>query len=278
MAKRKRNNTHRGNEDNYSLIPRGKDYKPCILIQDVPSKGRSSRPCGIKTGRQHEFLSDLERNYFMVLEFIDDVVDIREQFPLKLGETLLIAEELGLAHPTDTKTKEPIVMTSDFCITLKKGNSTQDIIRTAKYKKELIDRRVMEKFYIEEKYWERHGLDWGIVTEEEINKNYSQNLSDILDYYDLNDNHAFKEISFEEKDDIIIAFLQRIVGSEKNIREISSLFEKDLQLEKGAGITLFKHLVARKYINIDLFSPLRLDKYIQIDLLVKAREMGEVVS
>ena len=42
MAKRKRNNTHRGNEDNYSLIPRGKDYKPCILIQDVPSKGRQT--------------------------------------------------------------------------------------------------------------------------------------------------------------------------------------------------------------------------------------------
>lgn len=278
MAKRKRDNTHRGKEDAYSLISRGKDYKPYILIQDVPSKGRSSRPCGVKTGRQHEFLSDLERNYFMALEFIDDVVDIREQFPLEIEETLLIAEELRIQHPINPKTKEAIVMTSDFCITLKAGNSMHDVIRTAKYKVELLDRRVMEKFYIERTYWERHGLDWGIVTEEEIDKNYSQNLSDILDYYDLSDNQAFKDISIDERDDIIITFLQRLIGSEKTIRQISSLFEKDLHLEKGAGIALFKHLVARKYINIDLFSPLRLDHYIRIDLLAKARKMGEIVS
>ena len=248
------------------------------MIQDVPSKGRSSRVCGIKTGRQHDFLSDLERNYFMTLEFIDDVVDIREQFPLELEETLLIAEELGIKHPINPVTKEAIVMTSDFCITLKDGNSMRDVIRTAKYKVELLDRRVMEKFYIEKAYWERHGLDWGIVTEEEINKNYSQNLSDVLDYYDLSDNHTFKDISIEERDDIIIEFLQRLVGSEKTVRQISSLFEKDLHLGKGTGIALFKHLIARKYIEIDLFSPLQLDHSIRIDLLAKAREMGEIVS
>ncbi|WP_158442770.1 hypothetical protein [Pelosinus sp. UFO1] len=29
-----------------------------------------------------------------------------------------------------------------------KDNATRDVIRTAKYKKELVDRRVMEKFHI----------------------------------------------------------------------------------------------------------------------------------
>jgi len=56
MAKRKRNAINRGNEDSYSLIPRGKAYEPLILVQDVPSLGRSTRPCGVKTGRQHDFL------------------------------------------------------------------------------------------------------------------------------------------------------------------------------------------------------------------------------
>ena len=149
MAKRKRTNIHRGDEENYNLIPHGKSYKPFILIQDVPSLGRSSRLRGIKTGRQHEFLSDLERNYFMILEFSDCVVDIREQFPLELKETLLIAEELGIKHPTHPVTKEPITMTSDFCITLKKGNTTEDVIRTTKYKQDLLERRVIEKFLID---------------------------------------------------------------------------------------------------------------------------------
>lgn len=111
-----------------------------------------------------------------------------------------------------------------------------------------------------------------------MDKNYSQNVSDILDYYDLNDNEAFRDISFEERDDIIIAFLQRLIDSPKTVRQISSLFEKDLHLEKGTGIALFKHLIAKKYISIDLFAPLRLDKHLRVELLVKAREIGEIVS
>ena len=278
MAKRKRTNIHRGNEDKYHLIPHGKDYQPFVLIQDVPSLGRSSRPRGIKTGRQHEFLSDLERNYFMMLEFCDDVVDIREQFPLELRETLLIADELGLKHPIHPVTKEAITMTSDFCITLKSGHSQQDIIRTTKYKQDLLDRRTMEKFMIEQTYWERHKVDWGIVTEEEVNKEYSQNLADILDYYDLNDNYGFKDMNKEEIEDIILDFLQKIIDTDKTVRQFSTQFEKDLHLTKGAGIALFKHLVARKYISIDMLSLLRLEKHITINLLIKSRKLGEVVS
>jgi len=167
-------------------------------------------------------------------------------------------------------------MTSDSCITLKKGNSTCDIIRTAKFKNDLVNRRVMEKFAIEHIYWERHGLDWGIVTEAEVNKCYSQNVADILDYYDLRDNESFRAIGVGEKDDIILALLQRIIDSNQPLRQILSLFEKDLHLAKGSGIALFKHLLARKYISVDLFTPLNLDTQIRIDLLVKAREIGEV--
>ncbi|MDF2701014.1 MAG: TnsA endonuclease [Haloplasmataceae bacterium] len=47
----------------------GVEYKPWSRIQDVSSLGRSTRLNGIKTNRQHEFLSDLERNYFYISEF-----------------------------------------------------------------------------------------------------------------------------------------------------------------------------------------------------------------
>jgi len=61
-------------------------------------------------------------------------------------------------------------------------------------------------------------------------------------------------------------------------KTVLSLFEKDLHLKKGAGIALFKHAIARKYITIDLFSPLNLEENVRIDLLVKARAIGDVVS
>lgn len=43
----------------------GSNYKSWLKIQDISSLVRSTRLKGIKTGRQHEFLSDLERNYFL---------------------------------------------------------------------------------------------------------------------------------------------------------------------------------------------------------------------
>lgn len=84
--------------DIYDQIPLGKDYRPAITIQDISSLGRSHRIYNIKIGRQHDFLSDRERDYFYILYFLDSIVDIREQFPLHLGTTLLIAKEVGVPH------------------------------------------------------------------------------------------------------------------------------------------------------------------------------------
>lgn len=61
----------------------------------------------------------MERNYFYLTEFSDVILDIREQFPLLLQEeTIVVAEELGIKHPVDPKTGDPIVMTTDFLLTV----------------------------------------------------------------------------------------------------------------------------------------------------------------
>ena len=156
----------------------GADYKPWLIIQDVSSDGRSTRARGNKINRQHEFLSDLERNYFYLSEYSDLVFDIREQFPLlPLAETIVIAEELGIKHPTVRKTNEPYVMTTDFLLTVDKGDGFVELARTIKMKDELLDERVIEKFEIERVYWERRGIDWGIVTELEIPKQMASELN-----------------------------------------------------------------------------------------------------
>lgn len=119
-------------------------------IQDVSSLGRSTRLKGIKTARQHEFLSDLERNYFYLTEHSDFVIDIREQFPLLPSEeTIVIADELGIEHPTNPKTGETIVMTTDFLLTVDKGQGVFEVAHTIKMKDKLLEERVLEKFEIE---------------------------------------------------------------------------------------------------------------------------------
>ena len=46
----------------------GATYKPWLTIGDVPSEGRSHRVLGLKTGRLHHMLSDLELHLFQILD------------------------------------------------------------------------------------------------------------------------------------------------------------------------------------------------------------------
>lgn len=243
----------------------GADYQPWLKIQDVSSLGRSTRLKGIKTGRQHEFLSDLERNYFYLTEFSNYINDIREQFPLlPQEETILIAEELGIKHPKDPKTGESIVMTTDFLLTVNKGKETFEIARTIKMKDKLMDERVLEKFEIEREYWDRKGIQWGIVTEEEIDKTMARNISYMHDYYEINDYDVFQQLSAQHIEDLAMSLLNRLLDSSISVRTITNEFDIDTHLPIGSGVTLLYHLLARKIIVIDMHKPINLEQSIEI--------------
>jgi hypothetical protein len=96
---------------------RGANFLPWLTIYNVASTGRSHRIFGSrKNGRIHHLLSDIECRLFLYLDWCDDVADIREQFPLERRITCRIADNLGFRHPTDTTTKTPFVMTTDFLV------------------------------------------------------------------------------------------------------------------------------------------------------------------
>ncbi|MFJ7951140.1 TnsA endonuclease N-terminal domain-containing protein [Lysinibacillus sp. NPDC096418] len=250
----------------------GADYKPWLNIQDVSSLGRSTRLKGIKTKRQHEFLSDLERNYFYLTEYSDFIVDIREQFPLlPLEETIVIADELGLKHPTDPKTNEPIVMTTDFLLTVEKGNGLVELARTIKMKDELLKQRVIEKFEIERVYWERRQIDWGIVTELEIPKEMARNISYIHDYYDIQQYDAFQNMNQQHIEDLAMALLQSILSESKNIREVTNVFDKETHMPLGSGMTLFYHLLAQKIIRVDMLELLNVEQIVVIQSIDESK-------
>ncbi|MGE7599604.1 TnsA endonuclease N-terminal domain-containing protein [Lysinibacillus fusiformis] len=250
----------------------GADYKPWLNIQDVSSLGRSTRLKGIKTKRQHEFLSDLERNYFYLTEYSDFVVDIREQFPLlPLEETIVIADELGLKHPTDPKTNEPVVMTTDFLLTVEKGNGLVELARTIKMKDELLKQRVIEKFEIERVYWERRQIDWGIVTELEIPKEMARNISYIHDYYDIQQYDAFQNMNQQHIEDLALALLQSILSESKNIREVTNVFDKETHMPLGSGMTLFYHLLAQKIIRVDMLELLNVEQIVVIQSIDESK-------
>jgi len=242
---------------------RSDKYKPWIKIQDVPSLGRVSRIKGIKTGRQHEFLSDMERNYFYFLEYSDVVQDVREQFPLlPIEETILIANELGIEHPKNPETGELIVMTTDFLVNVDYNNEQYEIARTIKSKDDLMNKRVSEKFEIERVYWDKKGIDWGIVTDDEIDKVIANNISLVHGYTEIWTIDSFNDIEASELKDLIYEFMKRIIDNKKSMRTICTEFDNEMCLEKGSSLCIFKYLVINKNIEIDITEKINVNKII----------------
>ena len=124
----------------------GSDYKPFIYTRDVSSLGRSHRLPGSKTRRLHHLLSDLELAIFLTLDRSPHVTDIREQFPMRVEDTVRIAEELGLPHGRYKGT--PQVLTSDFLVDFEDPQRPSIVIQ-AKYSTDLQKPEVIERLELE---------------------------------------------------------------------------------------------------------------------------------
>lgn len=217
----------------------GKDYLPWIKIQDVPSEGRATRGLGWTTGRRHELLSDIERDYCYLLDYTDGVTDIREQFPLlPLEETLLIAEQIGVTHPRDPKTGTPIVMTTDFLIT----HNDRDYARTTKPFGEMEDERTIAKFEIERVYWETRHIDWGIVIDKDLPDVLIRNIEWVHKEYhneDILELGVFTVRKLEQ-------MLSNRLNDGETISKACLACDELLGLELGTTLALFRHFIARK--------------------------------
>lgn len=159
----------------------GSNYTPWLTTADVPSIGRSHRAFCSKTERVHHLLSDNEYASFLRCYYEDDVVDIREQFPLDRIETILIAEVLGVRHPVDRVSRIPLVMTTDLLITRKVPRGLREYAYAVKEDKDLKNPRTIEKLKIEEIYWATRGVTWKIQLRSELKTNVALNLAWIFD-------------------------------------------------------------------------------------------------
>ncbi|MED3349010.1 TnsA endonuclease N-terminal domain-containing protein [Bacillus thuringiensis] len=224
------------------------NYKPWLMIQNVSSNGNESRPRGWKTNRKHDFLSNLERDYFFILEWLDNIIDIREQFPLDRELTYKIAMEKGISHSIDSKHDTLMVMTTDFLLTVREGKEIKYIARTVKVGDELEDKRVIEKFEIEREYWERKGIDWGIVTEKDISSEMANNISWFHKSYYVED---ISDIGFIK---IFLKYILSFSNENTNLIDAFNQFDDQYNLDNGQALVYFKHLVARKYIFIDILT------------------------
>lgn len=221
---------------------------PWLTVGRTPSRGQSSRIYGYKSGRVHHVLSELEAMWLILFDWCDDVVDIREQYPLlPLEQTMEIATVLGVVHPTFQG--RPVVMTSDFVVTMPGEYGNVDHAVACKPSSALDDHRVLQKLEIERRYWRMHRTPWTLATERDLRLPLIQNLKWVrpctrVDYLTLSGAEIAR----------ITDLLARRIHLESSTRltSLASSADDELSLPVGTCLTLIRHALATKKWPVDM--------------------------
>ena len=175
----------------------GADYRPYIKVREIPSEGTSRIIKDKKDKRQRHFLSQGEIYAYYLLRWDDSVIDIREQYPLDLEDTLKIVDFLGYKHPFDRKTR----MTTDLLVTYLETDGTRsykaysvkeskDVIIVCDTDSEVkigVKNRTVEKLRIEMSYWNLHSTPFEIIFKEDLNRIKVNNIEAVMDYWNIED-------------------------------------------------------------------------------------------
>jgi hypothetical protein len=220
----------------------GVDYRPWLGAGDVPSRGVTTVFPGRKTGRTHVAFSHLERSAMLTAQWLDEVIDVREQFPLwPLDETLALADKLGVTHPSHSD-GTPIVMTTDILLTVRNADPQLQPI-TVKPDTELNNSRVLERLEIERLYWANRDLKLGIVTGLELPEFLIKNLDWVDEYYDI----SAETLDPEEIPGLIdYLFDQFSSDSARRLRTVCAEADNRLGHGPGTSLAVVRHALARK--------------------------------
>lgn len=224
-------------------------YFPWWTVFDIASKGLRTRVRGVKTRRTHHLLSKLELIFFFLAEFSDAVLDIREQFPLlPQHETLTIASQLGIKHPLDPTTHFPVVVTTDFLLTVRHGASDRLQAWSVKYLKDLGNDRTLDKEEIQRRWWQSKEIPWRLFTERDVTPAQARNVRFLFPYKSV---RALKGIP----GDLIrhaSDYLHDHIGPNAVLRDICTNYERNYKIEKGTGLLVARHLLANGHWPIDI--------------------------
>ncbi len=224
----------------------GPSYKPAIYTYEIPSRGKVARMKGETTGRVHHCLSQLEKNYLIMLDYDPLVSDICEQYSLDLEDTLLISAMTGIEHPHADQT--PTVMTTDF-LYCKNGNWHASAIKTTE---DLNNERTKEKLEIERIYWECFETPWETITEEDIPQPLVTNL------VWLHSGESLEKLIPDESNrkNIISSFLELYQNHSVPFSDIVNVTESYCHLVPGTMMQVFKSQIREGAIQLDLSKPI----------------------
>ncbi|WP_151704772.1 TnsA endonuclease N-terminal domain-containing protein [Nitrincola alkalilacustris] len=224
----------------------GRDYEPFIKVHELSSQGESVRIRSATVGRVHHLLSGIELLAFLIFDQHEQTIDIREQFPIAVENTLDICSQLGIRHP-QVRGKLTVV-TTDLLIDFSGGSKLAIAVKSSS---ELTKPRVIEKLQIEKFYWESRNTEWKIFTEREVSDGLRENLLWIQPYLS-EENGLHHQISMDD----VQGLLNRI-SEYPNIKvtRLCAMLDDKYGVEPGYHLTTFRYALANRFVCAQMNKP-----------------------
>lgn len=219
---------------------RGSDYRPYIEIHDFASCGQANRIKSPLHGRTCHLHSQLEADSFYAFHALPHLKDLREQYPLELDETMVIADDLGIVHPTDPKSRERCVVTTDFVLTVRNGVRDVDVAIAIKPAADLASERVLEKLEIERVYWSARRINWHILTENVLPRAVVKNMRWLHQHLDLPESGEFTSEQIERVRGLMES---EIMSGSRPLVAIAAECDDRLGLMPGASLCVARYLI-----------------------------------
>ena len=246
-------------------------YRPWNTIRQSHTYGQGQEMLSRLSDRTHHLYSRGERQMFVLVEALPGVIDLKEQFPLSLDETLALADELNIKHPAAYKERvehDGVIpaktMTSDLVATFRLANGhTRVVVYSFKYADAIDEskhprsaKRAKQKLELERIYWERKGIKWVLMTDESYSPTYIYNLEYLRECF------LYPE-ALEVSDDLYQLFLQTLCAQVKNapdatLKQQLVAMSEELDLPLYQAQSLFQKAGYFKDINIDLYTEIEL--------------------
>lgn len=163
----------------------GAEYTSYIRANEIPGHlGNTYVERDWIAGRPVHLLSSGEQMLYYILRFRDDVLDVREQFPLPLESTLeIVSKYKGFRHPGN-RYGELVPFTTDFLVDLVDGRQEA---YSVKYSLDdlMKHENQIKNLYVQKEYWNSIGVELKQVFTVHMNNALYQNISRMVYYYDL---------------------------------------------------------------------------------------------
>lgn len=252
-------------------------YRPWVTVRSSHTYGQGQILNSRHTNRAHHLLSRGELNLFLKLEQLNNIVDILEQYPLPILETLTIAERLNILHPGAHKERHKHkgripakTMTTDLVLVRKNGNEIYIEPYSYKYMSDIFNnpnrrkvQRTLSKLRIESEYWATQSKKLTIVTDADLDKTVTYNLKFLRECFDFPEITNCKNHSSKQARALIHEEFSK--DQERTLQETLKTISIKAGLDTFSCQCIFQHSAYHGHIPIDLHQPI--ETYRKVALL-----------